>query len=66
MDRSNRLVAAKTEYYKEIVELNYRRSKDGRKYHNEDSTGNQLEHVLRLRELIREEFSVEMEPPPSY
>lgn len=63
MDRSNRLVAAKTEYYSQEVELNYRRSKNGRKFHDEDSINQQLMLVLELRERIRLEFGVEMEAP---
>ena len=63
LERSNQLVAAKTEFYEACVELNYRRSRGGRKYHGADSIEAQYQHAMSLREDIRRRFGVVEDAP---
>lgn len=63
MERSNRLVAAETEYNEQISELRYRRSKAGRKFHDEASIHQQYLLIMELRERIRLGFGIELEAP---
>ena len=62
-ERSRLLREAEMEYYEALNELRYRRSKTGRKLHDEESILEQYKLAVALWEAIYEKFGKRLDPP---